>query len=229
MANKNAASKNDANMENVSEALSRSEQFIEKNQKLLLILLVAIVVVAGAIVLFKNNYLAPKNLEAAEMMFKGEQYFAADSFALALNGDDDEYIGFESIISQYGITKSAKLAKGYAGLCYKGLGDYENAIKYLSAAPKKDIMVGPAFEGAIGDCYVALGDNDKAASCFMKAAGMKNDVLAPMYLMKAARVYEADGKYGKALAAYQTIKKSYPLSQEGTEVDKYIARAEALK
>ena len=229
MANKKEAPKATQDIENVNEALSRSEQFIEKNQKLLLVILLAILVVAGGIVLYKNAYLAPKNIEAAELMFQGEQYFATDSFALALNGDGNDYIGFEAISQEYGITKAGKLAKAYAGLCCKNLGDYETAIKYLSSFSAKDIMVSPALTGAVGDCYVALGENLKAASYFLKAAKTDNDLLAPMYLKKAGRVFEAEGKYAQALSAYQTISEKYPLSAEGTDIDKYIERAKLNK
>ena len=44
-------------------------------------------------------------------MFKGEQYFAKDSFNLALNGNGADYEGFEAIIDQYGSTSAGNLAK----------------------------------------------------------------------------------------------------------------------
>ncbi len=217
------------NIENVSEVLSRSEQFIENNQKKLLYALIAVLVVVVGIVFYSNNILAPKEKEAAELIFKGEAYFAADSFAVAINGDDIDYIGFEAIAKQYGITKTAKLAKTYMGLCYKGMGDYENAVKYLAKANAKDIIATPAIKAALGDCYVELGENAKAAATYMKAAKTHNNVLAPICLMKAARVFEADGKTAQALKAYEIIKNEYPLSQEGSEVDKYIERAKLAK
>ncbi len=227
MANNKPASKaeeNKGDIQNVNEALSSTEQFIENNRKALLIALLAVIVVVALVLLYKNSYLAPKQKEAAELMFKGESYFGLDSLEIALNGDGDEYPGFEAIADDYKMTKSGKLANAYAGLCYKGLGDYENAIKCLTKVKTKDIMVSPSFIGAVGDCYVELGQNEKAIPYFMKAAGIHNDLLAPIYLMKAARVYEAMGNNAKALSVYETLKSEYPLSQEGTEVDKYIER-----
>lgn len=212
-------------LQQVNEALSRSEQFIEKNQKNLLIALAAIVVIVAGTLFFRHSYLGPKEKAAQEMIFIGEQYFAVDSFKVALQGDGAEYIGFEGIIDDYGATKTAKLAAAYAGLCYKSMGDNEKAIDYLSRSNADDIMVSPALVGSIGDCYVELGKADKAVSYFEKAADADNDVLSPIYLMKAARVYESLDKYNKALKIYERIKKEYPLSQEGQEVDKYIERA----
>ena len=47
-------------LQNVEQALSKTEQFIENNRKQLLIGLAVIVVVAAAIVWFFNGYVAPK-------------------------------------------------------------------------------------------------------------------------------------------------------------------------
>ena len=216
-------------VENVSEALSRSEQFIEKNQKTLLWILVAIFVVVAGILLYVNNYVAPKEKVAQTQIFKGEQYLAVDSFALALNGDDMDYIGFEAIAKQYKVTRTGRLANAYMGLCYKGMGDYELAAKYLAKGAGKDMIASPALTGAAGDCYVELGNAAKAVSYFEKAAKGGNSMLAPIYLMKAGLAYESLGQYGKALKAYETIKAEYPNSVEGSDIDKYIARAKLAK
>ena len=223
---KKAAQKEE--LQNVGEILTRSEQFIENNQK----------VFGGSVgdrsggngIIFSGTVICgPKEKEAQEMMFRGEQYFAADSFELALYGDDYEFIGFEGIIENYGITKTAKLASAYAGLCYKHLGDYEKAIDRLNKLNAADIMVSPALTGAIGDCYVELDQLQKALPYFERAGQSDNNLLAPIYLMKAGRVYEALGKYDSARGVYEKIKKNYPLSQEGLNVDRYIERTRLQK
>lgn len=233
MATKKVAPKAEENkdaLEGMNEALSRSEQFIEKNQNTLLIALAAVIVVVGGILLYNNKVVLPKEQKAAEMIFVGEQYFAADSLDKALYGDDDvDYIGFEEIAKKYAATKTGKLAKAYAGLCYKEKGEYETAVSYLSKANTSSLVAGPAFVGALGDCYVELGQVQKAASCFDKAAKTDNNLLAPIYLMKAGRAYESLGQWSKALAAYETIKAQYPSSLEGSEIEKYIERAKLQK
>ncbi len=211
-------------LQQVNEALSRTEQYIEKNQKNILIALGVIVVLVGGVLLFRHSYLAPREKEAQEMIFMGEQYFAVDSFQIALKGNGAEYIGFEAIIDEYGITRTAKVAAAYAGVSYMHLGQYETAIDYLKKCDADDIMVSPALLGAIGDCYVELKKYSKAVEYFEKAAETDNELLAPIYLMKAAAVYEKVEKYDKALAAYELIQKKYPLTQEGSEVERYIER-----
>ena len=46
--------------------------------------------------------------------------------------------------------------------------------------------------------------------------------------MKAAELYELNGKYSDALKLYERIKEEYPTSTEGSSIDKYIARAKLL-
>jgi tetratricopeptide (TPR) repeat protein len=215
-------------LQQVNEALSRSEQFIEKNQKNILIAIALIVVLVSGVLLFRHSYLIPKEKEAQEMIYEGEQYFALDSFQVAITGDGADFIGFEGIMDEYRVTKTAKLAAAYAGLSYKGLGDYETAITYLNKCKADDIIISPALLGAIGDCYVELKEYGKAATFFEKAATVENELLAPVFLMKAATVYEKEGKFSKAEKAYETIQTKYPLTPEGQEVEKYIQRVKTL-
>jgi len=216
-------------LKQITQALSHSEQFIEKNRKNLLIALGVVVVVVAGILFYHRTILVPREKTAEEMIFVGEQYFAIDSFQVALHGNGAEYIGFEGIMDDYSGTKTARLAAVYAGLCYKSMGNYEMAIKYLKKNNAEDIMVSPSLVGAIGDCYVELGETAKATTYFEKAGSSKNGLLAPVYLMKAARAYESLKEYGKALKMYEQIKSKFPLSQEGADVEKYIERAKMMK
>ena len=212
--------------ENVQNVLSKSEAFIEKHQKTLLYGLIGVVVAVFAVLGFKNYVLAPKTHEAQEAIFKAEQYFARDSFQLALDGDG-ENLGFLAIIDEYGITSTAKLAKAYAGICYKSMGDYENAISYLKSFSADDKLLSPALRGAIGDCYLELEDMDKAISFFKEAVNSENEVIAPIYLRRMGLAYLSSGDAQKALSAFEEIKTKYADTQEGAEIDKFIQLANA--
>lgn len=213
----------------VEELVSRSELFIEKYSTKILVGIVAIIVIAGGIFAYRNLYLAPKQLEASAALFKGEQYFARDSFQLALNGNGADYAGFEAIIDQYGGTKAGNLAKAYAGICYFNLGEYEKALELLKSFSASDQMIAPAIVGKIGDCYVNMGNTQEGVSYFEKAAqAADNNVISPVYLKKAGFAYESLQQYDKAVKAYKTIKEKYYGSMEASDIDKYIARASAL-
>ncbi len=211
---------------NVSEILSQSEQFIEKNQKNLLIGIGAIIVIVVAILGYRNYYLMPKEREAETAIVKGENYLANEQWDLALNGDSVDYIGFESIINDYKFTKTGKLACAYAGICCYHKGDFEQAKKYLGKYSASDRMVSPAITGLIGDCYVDMGEVEKGISYFEKAAAKAdNDLMSAIYLKKAGIAYEHLQKYDKAVKVYTSIKEKYPTSQEAGSIDKYIDRA----
>lgn len=220
---KKVAKQNDE-FENVEHALTTSEAFIEKYQKQILYGLGIVAVIVMAFLAINNFYVKPRSAEAANEMYKSQQYFSTDSFQLALEGDGFESIGFEAISSDYSLTTSGNLAKAYAGICYYHLGDYEQAIKYLSGYDGKDQFFSITVMGLIGDCYVELGESEKASKLFLKAAESKNEVLAPFYLKKAAVIFESTGETEKALKNYLAIKDMYPLSLEGQDIDKYITR-----
>ncbi len=213
-------------IENVEEVLSRSEQFIEDNQKIITAVIVIIIAVVGIYMGYKKYILEPKEENAQSQMFVAAQYFERDSFNLALNGDVN-YPGFLAIIDDYSGTKAANLSKYYAGISYLHLGSFQEAIDYLKDFKSDDKMLKPIATGAIGDAYMELGNKEEAAKYYKKAAETsKNEFTSPIYLMKAAQAFELSGNYKEALALYKEIKKDYKTSAEGRVIDKYITRAE---
>lgn len=210
----------------VEEIVSRSEQFIENNSKKIIYGIIAIALVVAAVLGIKHGYLIPKEKKASAALFKGEQYFARDSFALALNGNGADFEGFEAIIDQYGSTDAGNLAKAYAGICYYKMGDTQKALDMLKSFSASDNMVSPAITGLIGDCYVNMGEVKQGISYFEKAAKQAdNEVVSPVYLKKAGIAYESLKQYKDAVKAYTTIKDKYYTSMEAGDIDKYITRA----
>lgn len=209
--------------EEVHEALSKSEAFIEDNIRPILITASIVVVIILGILGFKNFYIIPQNKAAAEKMVFAQEAFAKDNFDIALNGDEVND-GFLAIMDDYGVTKSADLAAYYAGVCSYKLGKYEDAIKYLKKGDIQSINFQPVSLGLIGDSYVALDDVKTAVGYFEKAAAYDNKMTAPVYLKKAGLAYEKLGQPQKALSSYQTIKDKYFDTQSGQMIDKYIQR-----
>jgi len=216
-------------VESLENALTRTEQYIEANQKSLTIIVLAIVIVVGGYLGYKKLYLAPMENKAQSQAFAAEQYFEKDSFKLALNGDGN-YLGFLDIIDKYGPTKTANLAYYYTGISYRGLGKYQEAISYLKKFNAGDLIVTPLAFGAIGDCYVELSNLNEGVSYYEKAANYKdNEFTTPLFLKKAGVVYESMKKYGKSLELYEQIKEKYPKSTEARDIEKEIARVKALQ
>jgi tetratricopeptide (TPR) repeat protein len=224
---KNKKDENPQTISNVEETLTRTEKYLEDNYKPLLIILGGMVAIV-ALVWLGKIYLNNRNKEAQSQMFMAERYLEMDSLNLALKGDGN-YLGFLDIADNYKMTKAGNLAAYSAGICYLNLGNYNEAIKYLDKYKKKDQVIASIAIGATGDAYVELGDLEKGASKYEEAADYaENSFNTPVYLMKAANIYELQKKYDKALSLYERIQDKYPESTEGSTIDKYIARVKVL-
>jgi len=211
--------------EQIEEATISTEQFIEKNQKLLIRGIIVILIVIGAILGYHKFYKIPKEEEALKQMFVAENLFEKDSFNMALNGDGNAP-GFLEIIDRYGSTPSGNLANYYAGICYLHLGDNQNAIKHLEKFSSDDVIFSTMVKANLGDAYMQEGDFNKASSYYQKAAsGNTNMVTTPIILMKAGLAFEKANDYKNALSMYERVEKEFPASMEAAEIEKYITRA----
>ena len=232
---KKKVTKQDEQLESVNEALSRSERWIEENQKMLTIVVTAIVVVVFAVIainqwVIKPNAVAASNENApAEVYFQqaeqaalqGDTAKAAELYKKALEGDDAECVGFLEVAENYS-NQEAELAALYAGICYAELGQYEEAAEYLKKFSAKDVTVAPAAQMRLGDVYVELDNLEEAAKAFENAAEADNEIIAPVAMMKAARVYIKLEDKASAKRVMEALKKQYPGTQEAQEADKYL-------
>lgn len=215
------------NLTEVESALTRTEQFLESNSKLIGIVIGTIVVVAVGYLGLNKFYLEPRSKDAQEQMFMAQNYFEKDSFNLALNGDGNNP-GFLDIIDDFGSTDAGNLSRYYAGVSYLNMGQYDNAITYLKKFSTKDLLLGPISVGAQGDAQLELGKTDKALDLYTEAYKMNdNELTTPVYMLKAGELLESSSKQEEALKIYEAIKLKFPESTEGRSIDKYIARAKA--
>jgi tetratricopeptide (TPR) repeat protein len=213
--------------EALAERLSKTEQYLEKNKKVVLIALGSIALVISAFFLGRY-YLTNQNNQAQVDMFQAVYYFESDSLDLALNGDGNNY-GFLDIIDNYSFTETANLAHYYVGASYLKKGEFESAIEYLSEFSGEDIVVQARAYALIGDAYMELNDYRTASEFYNKAADYKpNEFLSPLYLVKAATAYEKLMEYESASDCFETIIKEYPESSEFQNARKHKARLDAL-
>ena len=219
---------NDKKIVVTEEAISKSEQFIERNQKIIIGVITAIVLIIGIFLVYTRFVLGPRQQEATTEMFMAERYFEQDSLRLALEGDGT-HLGFLDIISEYRMTRSANLARYYAGISHLWLGEYEEAIAQLKRFRGRDQMITALAYGAIGDAYLQLANNSNALKYYAKAYRRQpNQFTTPMFLLKAARVHELNQGYAEAIKLYERIRIEFPASNEARNIERYIARAEAL-
>lgn len=209
----------DTTVQEVDEAISKSEQFIEKNRNNILYAIAAVIILVAAV--WGWNALSDSNNQKAQNEIYPSQFlFEQGDFQNAVEG-------FEAIIDEYGSTKAGNVARLYAGLCYKELGQYDKAENYLSDFSASDAVMAPSALIALGNCYVDKENPDykKAAATFEKAASAANNaVYSPLALKKAGLAYEAAGDNASALKAYEQIKNNWAETATAATIDKYIAR-----
>ena len=127
--------------------------------------------------------------------------------------------------------KSGNRAKVEMGIRLFNDGKYEEAIKYLDDADIKDDIVAAGVYSLKGDCYVNLDKNADALKCYDKAIGTAdgNTQLVPLFLVKKANVYRAEGDYAKEAAAYKELIDEYPeyVRASQTDIRKFYERAQA--
>lgn len=220
----------------VNESLSKSEAFVSKNKKPIIIVVCAVVVLLLGWFLYSQYVAAPREEKASTELGKGQQYFMAEQYDKALNGDGAGYAGFKKIADDYSGTDAANLANLYAGLCEANLGKWNDAVKHLeSYDTSDDALVSPLAVDALGNAYAHIQQPDKAADMFQKAAKMAdsqakdgyNNTLSPRFLLQAGEILESQGKKADALKIYQDVKKHYVNSyvvQTG-QIDAYVERA----
>ena len=206
------------------DAAGKSEAFFTKYRNVILGAVAAIILVVAAVVCYNTFIGGPREDKASTALARGQEYFNAEQFDKALNGDGAGYAGFVKIASDYGSTDAGNLANLYAGLCYYYLGKAKEAVNYLEKySPASDAMVSPAAVAALGNAYAAVGQLDKAVSKLKDGA---NNSLSPTFLLQAGELLESQNKTDEALKVYQDIKKKYVNSMlvQSNEIDKYIER-----
>lgn len=209
--------------------ITRTEEFIQKNQKTIIGVVVAIVLVALAIFGYFKWYKQPREARAAEELFAAEQYFLNGEFQKALDGDDT-YRGLLSVIDNYGSTKAGNLAKYYAGVANLQLGNYAEASKWLGKYSGKDLFTKAIAIMGQGDALMEQGSTADAAKKYVDAAKAgDNAVTAPAALFKAGVAYLMLGDNKKAADCLKQIRTKYPESTEAQspDTDKMLAVAEA--
>jgi tetratricopeptide (TPR) repeat protein len=192
-----------------------------------MVIVVAIAVGFSAFFAYDRFYVQPNEENAATEMYMAEKNFELGKFQEALDGDE-QFAGLLEIIESYGSTNSGNLAEYYAGLSYLKLGDAEAAIEHLDNFSSDDEMLAPIAQGAIGDAFSELGQNEEALNYYITAAELRtNDFTTPVFLMKAANAAYSLGNKEQALRLYTRIQDEFASTREGQNIGKYISRITA--
>ena len=219
MAKKHTTESVDTNIE----SLSKAEAFITKHNKKIVYGIIALVAIVGAILVF--NAMGEKKTHESQEAFtltENAALNAVDSLSYA-----SALAGLEQYMNEYG-DQSVAVASFEAGVAAFQVKDFNKAIEYFSQYSSEDEIFNARALACIGDCYVELGNLNKAYENYAAAVAKADNAFASDYAFKAAVVAENLGKYENALAMYTTIKDKYPTTPRANGIDKYISRAEAM-
>lgn len=197
-----------------STAFPQTEAFVKKNKKAILACIAAVVVVVGGFFAYKYLYQQPREEKAQALLAQGQALAAQQKYDEALKGEG-KFPGFLKLISNYSGTDAANAAKAQAGFCYASQGKYKEAVAQLeSFSPANDNSLSPAAMAALANAYAGVGQIDKAVATYQDAAKRAdNDVLSPLFLMKAGELLETQKKFAEAVSVYKSVKENYPRCQ----------------
>lgn len=223
--------------ESLDSTANKSEQWILKNQKIILTIIALISVSVLSYIGYERLISDPNEKEAISELNKAQYFFElalvsneSDSlFKLALNGGEGKY-GFLDIVKEYSGTKASNLANYSIGMSYLNLKEYDNAIIYLEKFKSDDILLKSISLGTIGDCFSELNQPDEAFEYYQKAFKHNENIYTtPKYLFKAALIGSEIGKYRSSIDFLNRIKDEFPDSYESSLVEVQLGRIENLK
>ena len=214
--------KTDIQLANIEQGLSKTEQFIENNQKPISLLISVLILVFLSAYSYNNFYKKPLNSKAQDELFVAEQYFEKGNFRKALDGDNS-FSGLTKICENYSNTISGNLAYYYAGISHLRLGEFESAIKKLEKFKSKDPILLSIAKAGIGDAFSEIGQTNESIEYYKKAISVnKNQTITPFFLIKCAQAYEKLEDYSNARSCYTKIKTDFPNSNEAKNIEKFL-------
>jgi len=205
----------------------RAINFFNQYDKIIYGVAIGLLAIVALLLAFNKFYLVPQTEKASAMMTAPiENMMRADSLSLimALEGDD-EYEGFLTVVSSFRLTRTANTAKYFAGLCYLKLGEKDEALRYLLRFKHREDVYWYGAQALISDMYDDQGDTRRAIRFCRRAAESNDPYLAPVNLFKLGQLYEREGDWRRAVAAYQTIQNNFYTEYQKMGVDRYLERA----
>lgn len=201
---------------------------LKSNQKTITIVLGVLAALIGGIFYVTQIFLPEREAEAKDAMFMAEINFEKKNFELALNGDKTSK-GFNYVKENFSFTKTAELARLYAGICSLNLGKYDQAIEDLKGYSTPVEEVQAVAYSALGDAYAEKKNMQDAAEYYEKAAmATTNTALAPRLLLKAGKAFEVVKNNEKALEMYRHLEKEFPGAEETQFTQLIIAKLESI-
>ena len=211
-------------IDELNESLSSIEQKVENNKNYIYWVCGAIVVIAAVIVGYIYGIRNPGLEDARNEISQADMQLAQGNDSIAL-------VQYMAVAEGYSNSVANRANLNAAILLYND-GKYEEAISYISNFDPEGVIIGPASQSLLGDCYVNTGKLDEALSAYDKAIALSadNSYYTPLFMVKKATIYREQKNYAAEADIFQSIKDKYPdfSRNYNFDVDKYLARAKAM-
>lgn len=205
--------------------------FFEKNKKVIIGVLAAILIVVVGSYIYKYQIVMPKHAKSQESLWHAEHSLLnQENWVAAINGDSLGHKGLKKVAEEFSGYSGGRIAQYDLGIAYLNNAQYNEAIEALKLVDFDDEMVSTVALGAIGDAYMELGNLTDAVSYYEQAyKNSKNELTAPIYMIKAASGKELDSKFDDAVKIYTDLINQYPNSELVENAKKNIELAKVGK
>lgn len=124
-------------------------------------------------------------------------------------GNEDALYRLEEFLRLYPESPKVNMAHYAQGNYHYGRSEYSLALKYYSQVASSDIEYGSKDEYFFrkGYCYVTLGDNEKAKSCFSQVKDSKRSKYYSGSIYYYAHIQYKEGNYEQALKDFEKLKR----------------------
>ena len=211
-------------IDELNESLSSIEQKVESNKNYIYWVCGIIVVIAAVIMGYIYGIRNPNYEEAKSSISTADMLLAQGNDSIAL-------IQYKAVAENYSNSAANRANLNAAILLYQD-GKYDEAIGYINSFDPEGIIVGPASQSLLGDCYVNTERYDEALKAYDNAIALSNDnsYYTPIFMIKKATIYREQKNYNAEAEVFQSIKDNYPdfSRNYNFDVDKYLARARTM-
>lgn len=214
-------------IDELNEKLTNAGQKIAQNKKKYGWIIAAVLIVASLVCGLLFWWLPMYRASSAKLYAKAEQtaYYNTKKALNNVNPEDSAFINkfndnllaeYEKIIKSEGNKPGGNQARIAAAEMYYDKGEYKKTIEYLDKVKVKEPMLKGQLLILKGDSYVNLNNLGEAMKCYDECLKESKDypMVSVRALLKKALVFDAQQKYGDALAVYKQIKKDYPREME---------------
>jgi len=225
--------------ESLDEGAGKTEEWVAKNQNIILYVVIAIAVIAAGLYLYTAFVKAPQEVEALEESTQAFAFYeqAVNStgdqqdslYNLALEGGEGKY-GLLQIAENYSGTDSGNIANYQAGMAYLNLGgsNYQKAIDYLTAYDGDGSIMEAYAKAGIADALIQVDQAADAIKFYNEAADVvPNEFTTPKYLLKGAQAALLTGDNSTAIKNLERIEEEFPEAPEAQTAKILLGQAQA--